>query len=83
MSRTPPLRRVLIACTTLAAAGTAFAHPGHANPGPWSDVAHYVWHVLADAAPLLAAIPVVMLLRAAWLARKDGSARTRRRGTRD
>ena len=83
MSRTETLRRVLVACTALAAAGTAFAHPGHANPGPWSDIAHYVWHVFADAAPLLAAIPVVLLLRAAWQARRDGTPKTPRRTPRD
>lgn len=83
MSRTDSLRRVLVACTALAAAGTAFAHPGHANPGPWSDIAHYVWHLLADAAPLLAAIPVAILLRAAWLARKDRAPGSTGRPTRD
>ena len=83
MIRRFPLRRLLVAGTALAAAGGALAHPGHANPGPWADLAHYAWHLAVDMAPLAACIGVALLLRAGWRAHRAGAADRRSRPGRD
>lgn len=83
MTRQAALRRVLAACASLVAAGSALAHPGHASPGPWSDLAHHVWHLAADTAPLWAGIGVAVLLGAVWRARRSGASARRRRPGRD